>query len=166
MRNILKEKNALTKLLYLNIAVFVLINLLKVLMYLFQNTIDISFLCVSSNINILIKKPWTLITYMFVHEDLFHIIVNLFWLYFSGKIFINYLSPNKLISTYLMGGIIGAILYIIAFNVFPVFDTIKSESIAMGASASVLAILIASATHVPDYSIRVFTNITIKLTKQ
>ena len=163
MLNILKEKNALTNLLYLNIAVFVLINLLKVLMYLFQNTIDISFLCVSSNINILITKPWTLITYMFVHEDLFHIIVNLFWLYFSGKIFINYLSPNKLFSTYLMGGIIGAILYIIAFNVFPVFDTIKSESIAMGASASVLAILIASATHVPDYSIRVFTNITIKL---
>tara|TARA_B100002052_G_scaffold289940_1_gene307913 strand:+ start:3048 stop:3572 length:525 start_codon:yes stop_codon:yes gene_type:complete len=61
-----------------------------------------------------------------------------------------------------MGGISGAILYIIAFNVFPVFETIKSASIAMGASASVLAILVASATHVPDYPIRLF-NTTIKL---
>ena len=162
MINIIKDKNALTNLLYINVAVFVLINLLKIFNYLFQNDIDISFLCISSNISVLLTKPWTLITYMFVHQDLFHIIVNLCWLYFGGKIFINYLSTNKLVSTYLMGGISGAILYIIAFNVFPVFETIKLESIAMGASASVLAILIASATHVPDYPIRLF-NTTIKL---
>ena len=162
MFNIIKEKNALTNLIYVNVAVFVFINILKVFIYLFQNEIDISFLCVSSNINTLITQPWTLITYMFVHEDLFHIIVNLFWLYFGGKIFINYLSTQKLVSTYLMGGIIGAIVYIIAFNIFPVFEVIKSESIAMGASASVLAILIASAAHVPDYPIRFF-NISIKL---
>ena len=115
MFNIIKEKNALTNLIYVNVAVFVFINILKVFIYLFQNEIDISFLCVSSNISTLITQPWTLITYMFVHEDLFHIIVNLFWLYFGGKIFINYLSTQKLVSTYLMGGIIGAIVYIIAF---------------------------------------------------
>lgn len=164
MNNILKEKNALKNLIYINVAVFVVINILKVSTYLLQNNIEITaYLSVSSNIDILITKPWTFITYMFVHEDLFHIIVNLFWLYFGGKIFLDYLSEKKLTSTYLMGGIFGAILYIIAFNVFPVFETIKSDAIAMGASASVLAILIASATHVPNYPIRIFLNNTIKL---
>ena len=159
----MKEKNALKTLIYINVGVFVFISFLRVFSYLFQSDIDISFLGLSSNINMLITKPWTLITYMFVHQDLFHIIANMFWLYFGGKIFINYLSKHKLVSTYLMGGFFGAIVYIIAFNVFPVFETIKyAPIVAMGASASVLAILIASATYVPHYPIR-FLNITIKL---
>ena len=73
-----------------------------------------------------------------------------------------YLSQTKLISTYLMGGIIGAIIYIVAFNIFPVFEAIRFDSLAIGASASVLAILVAAATHVPNYPIIQRTPIKLK----
>ena len=109
IRNI-KKNNYLTTIIYINIGLFVLINFCYVFLFLFQEKIDIiSYLGVSANLNTLIQKPWTLITYMFVHKNLMHIVINLFWLYFGGKIFINYLSEKNLLSTYFMGGIVGAI---------------------------------------------------------
>ena len=100
---------------------------------------------------------------MFTHFDLFHVIINLFWLYFGGKIFISYIDSSNLLPTYIMGGFSGAILYILSFNFLPVFDSIKGQSIAIGASASVLAILFASATCVPNFSIRTLFIGNIKL---
>ena len=73
-------------------------------------------------------------------------------LYFAGRIFLEYLSQKKLLSTYIWGGIIGGLFFVIAFNIFPIFGQYKSFSVALGSSASVLAILIAIATYVPDYS--------------
>jgi len=74
-------------------------------------------------------------------------------LYWSGKIFLEYLGNKKFISTYILGGLAGAALFIIAFNIFPVFNSHKHFAYAMGASASVLAVLVAIATFLPNYSI-------------
>ena len=160
----MKSNNLFTTIIYANIFVFVIINLVHVTNFLLEKEDNIIYyLGVSSNLEILSKRPWTLISYMFTHVDLFHLLINLFCLYFGGKIFIQYLSPKQLFSTYLMGGVIGAVIYIIAFNLFPVFYSLKVNSLAIGASASVLAIVFAIATYVPNYSISLMLFGSIKL---
>ena len=104
---------------------------------------------VSSNIIVLLKKPWTIITYVYIL--IYYIIINLFWLYFGGKIFISYIDSSNNIANIYYGGFSRTILYILSFNFLPVFDSVKEESVAIGASASVLAILFASATYIPIF---------------
>ncbi len=169
IKDILKS-DPLTRIISFNIIVFFCIHLIATLLFLFfeiSSDESVFFLQqtlgVSSNIIVLLQKPWTIITYMFTHFDLFHVIINLFWLYFGGKIFISYIDSSNLLPTYIMGGFSGAILYILSFNFLPVFDSIKGESIAIGASASVLAILFASATYIPNFSIRTLFIGNIKL---
>ena len=160
----IKNNSSLVNILYTNILVFIVINFLYAIGFLLEKEFGIiHYLGVPANLETLCKRPWTIISYMFVHIDFLHLFVNLFWLYFGGKIFIQYLSQKQLLSTYMMGGVLGAIIYIIAFNVFPAFDNTKEYSLAIGASASVLAILFAIASYVPNYSINITLLGSIKL---
>ena len=93
---------------------------------------------------------------MFTHKDIWHILFNMLWLYWFGRIFLEYLDERKLVAVYLLGGISGAIVYIISFNIFPAFTGIVADSVAIGASASVMAIVIAIAAYVPDYTVQLF----------
>lgn len=111
------------------------------------------FLAVPANTSSLLAKPWTLITYMFLHIDFFHILFNMLWLWWFGNIFVQYLSQRQLLGTYFFGGIAGALLYVAAFNAFPVFEIARESAIALGASASVLAIVVAISFYVPEYTI-------------
>ena len=165
MLNILKNSdNKLTNIIYANLLVFILINIYYAIIFLMQiDSKIINYLGLPSNFNLILQNPWTIITYMFVHEDHLHLIINLCWLYFSGQIFIKYLNTKDLLATYIMGGISGAIIYIISFNIFPAFEIIKFNSLAIGGSASVLAILFASATRIPNLSINIFFTTNIKL---
>jgi membrane associated rhomboid family serine protease len=150
----------LTKLIYINIVVFVLITLVAVIGFLLNNpeisgkTLDL--LSVPASLKALLTKPWTLITYMFTHKDIWHILFNMLWLYWFGRIFLEYLDGRKLVAVYLLGGISGALVYILSFNIFPAFTGIVADSVAIGASASVMAIVIAIASYVPDYTVQLF----------
>jgi hypothetical protein len=86
------------------------------------------------------------------------------WLYWFGIIFLEYLDQKKLVGVYLLGGLSGAVVYIISFNIFPVFKTVVDESVAIGASASVMAVVVAISAYVPDYSVNLllFGRIKIK----
>jgi membrane associated rhomboid family serine protease len=155
-----KNGSNLTKLIYINIAVFILITIVAIIGFLLNNqTIAESALnifSVPSSLKSLLLRPWTLFTYMFVHKDIWHILFNMLWLYWFGKIFLEYLDQRKLVAVYLLGGLSGAVLYILSFNIFPAFDGVVAESVAIGASASVMAIVIAIAAYVPDYSVQLF----------
>lgn len=150
----------LTKLIYLNIAFFILITVFAVIGFLLNNPVisekTLSLLSVPSSYKAFLLRPWTIITYMFVHKDIWHILFNMLWLYWFGRIFLEYLDQRKLVAVYLMGGISGAIIYILSFNIFPAFTGIVDESVAIGASASVMAIVVAIAAYVPDYTIHLF----------
>lgn len=147
----------LTRLIYINIGVFILITLAAIAGFLIASPVisdkAIDLLAVPSALKKLITRPWTLITYMFLHKDIWHILFNMLWLYWFGNIFLQYLDQRKLVSVYILGGIGGAVLYILSFNIFPAFSELVSESVAIGASASVMAVVIAIAAYVPDYTI-------------
>jgi hypothetical protein len=93
---------------------------------------------------------------MFTHKDILHILFNRLWLYWFGTIFLEYLDQKKLVAVYLLGGLSGAIVYILSFNIFPVFESVTGISVAIGASASVMAVVISIAAYVPDYSVNLF----------
>ncbi|MHC1707286.1 MAG: rhomboid family intramembrane serine protease [Bacteroidales bacterium] len=161
-RGIFRQRSVITNLILINVAVFIGLNIIELFFWLFKmtpvmNDRPISFpvywLSVPADLLQLMVKPWSLITYMFTHQDLFHILFNMITLYFGGKIFLSLLNEKKLISTYLIGGISGALFFILAYNIFPVFGDSVPFALAIGASASVLAILIAAATYAPDYYI-------------
>lgn len=151
-----QKGSKLTQLIYINLVVFLLVKLFGVFAFLMQgNPWDIiNWFALPANVSKLLQKPWTIISYMFLHEGFLHILFNLLWLYFGGQIFMKYLNNKQLVSTYVLGGFFGGLSYVLAFNFFPAFQQNLSQSLALGASASVLAILTAIATYVPNYSVQ------------
>ena len=73
-----------------------------------------------------------------------------------GKLLQEYLGGKKLLSTYILGGISGGILYIITYNFFPLFHSSGIYIPMLGASASIMAVTVASATLLPDYRVHLF----------
>ncbi|REJ81807.1 MAG: rhomboid family intramembrane serine protease [Bacteroidetes bacterium] len=160
--------DTLQRLLIINIAVFVIIRVANSFSMLFMSPaftlLQVAdWLAVPAYLPKLLFKPWTLLTYMFLHWDFFHLLFNMLWLYWMGKILTEYLGPKKLFSTYILGGLSGAVLYIIAYNVFPLFSGALPGAFALGASASVLAITLAAATLLPDYPIQLLIFGQVKL---
>lgn len=154
-----KNGNSLTKLIYINVGVFLLIHIILIFFYLFAAEAKIysliEWLAVPADLSTLLHRPWTVITYMFLHKDFFHILFNLLWLYWFGKIFLSYLDPKRLLNVYILGGISGALLYVFAYNVIPVLHEQAALSVAMGASAAVMAIVIATAAYAPEHIIQI-----------
>jgi membrane associated rhomboid family serine protease len=97
---------------------------------------------------------YTILTYQFFHDGFMHILFNMLWLYWMGRIFLDFLKPRQFHFVYLAGGFAGALLYLLAYNIFPVFANSVSQATIIGSSASVMAVIVAAATLVPDYSIR------------
>jgi len=105
---------------------------------------------------------YTLLTYQFFHDGIFHVLFNMLWLYWMGRIFLDFLKPRQFHFVYLTGGFVGAVLFALAFNIFPVFRDISGATI-IGSSAAVMAIVVAAATLVPNYTIRLLLFGEVKL---
>ena len=145
----------LTKLIYINLAVWVLVRLIAVFLLLGGNN-DLTFiewLSLTASFGQFLSRPWTLITYMFLHYELLHLVFNLLWLYSFGRIFLEYHQPRKLLCLYLFGGFSGGLFFMAAYNFFPYFQQSIDFSQLLGASAAVIAIVIATAVYVPNHVI-------------
>ncbi len=152
------EGSSLTRLIYLNLAVFFLAGLVRVLFFLggngdaFQEWV-MEWVALPSDFGTLLTRPWTLISYMFLHFEFLHILFNLLWLYWLGQIFLTYFNQQKLIAVYILGGLGGGLFYVAGYNFFPVFETMVADSRLLGASAAVIAIVTAVAVHAPNHTI-------------
>jgi membrane associated rhomboid family serine protease len=158
LQNFFRYGTVVQKFIIVNAAVFIVINVISLILFLSQSGLNaanaiLPWLAVPADLKELAYHPWTLITYMFTHKGLFHIFFNMLLLYWGGLIFLEYLGTRRLVATYFLGGIAGAIMYIAVFNLLPVFSSFAIQSRAIGASASVLAIFIAIATYLPNYTV-------------
>ena len=150
-----KEGSALTRLIYINLGVFLLVKILWIGFYLAnQPFLIMHWLSLPSTISELVVKPWTLITYMFFHVGFMHILFNILGLYWFGKLFLFHFEGSKLTSVYLLGGITGGLLYVLSYNLFPVFQGVNG--LLLGASGAVMAILVAVAVYDPNREIHLF----------
>ena len=155
------KASMLNKLLGINIAVYLLISIAGIFTFLFGAP-DLAefygneYLALPASLHNLLWKIWTPITYMFVHFDFWHILGNMLWLYFMGQMFLMVFDNKQLFGTYILGGLSGALLYILCYNVFPVFSQAVTASTCVGASAAVTAIVIAICVMRPNMEIRIF----------
>ena len=148
-----RQGSVLLKLIYINVAIFLLLRLTWVVLMLFNidGYVILPFIEMPSIPYEFITHPWTLLTYMFVHYDVWHILFNMLWLYWFGQIFLMSFSEKQMVGLYLLGGIAGGLLYLLSYNLFPYFD--GKEGLMCGASASIIAIVVATAFRMPDYKV-------------
>jgi membrane associated rhomboid family serine protease len=146
---------ALYRILLINIGLFLALMLCKTFIFLFKgdtywlDTIGMQLSLPASPAQLL-YQPWSLLTYMFLHLEFFHILFNMLILYWTGRLFTEYLGNDKFWATFILGGLSGALLFILSYNFFPVFTDV-SDTRLMGASAGVIAILVGIATLIPNY---------------
>lgn len=162
-RQIIQKWPALSRLILINVSVWFILALVQLAGFLIYEPGAVgdqillnkvlSWIAVPSSFQLLLSKPWTIITYMFVQEGFWHLFFNMIWLYWFGTIFLQFIPGKKIYILYLFGGLAGAFIFIIAFNVFPVFLSSIGSATAIGASAAVLAVTVATAILVPEYTV-------------
>ncbi len=155
----LQHGNTLMKLLLVNVLLFLVQSLVLLIAFFggFKSEY-ISFLAnwlwASSDINTLVTRPWTIVTYMFLHspESIFHILSNMLYLYFFGRIFVDFFNHKKAYPLYLTGGLVGFLASLLAYNLIPSLNNEIGVTL-VGASAAVMAIVLATATLAPDFTV-------------
>jgi len=165
LKQTFRQGNSLIKLIYINAAVFVVLKLAIILFQLFNasGTFIVSYLAMPSNLTELVHKAWTPVTYMFLHKEIMHFLFNMMTLFWFGKIFLMYFSEKQLIGLYIIGGLGGALFYVVAYNLFPYFAMEVSHSILLGASASIMAIILATALQTPNMELQLMFIGNVKL---
>lgn len=156
LKETFKRGNIYIQLIYINVGVFIVTSLLTVFLMLFNRSSEpiLRFLELPASITSFLEQPWSLFTYMFMHAGVMHILFNMLWLYWFGSLFLYFFSAKHLRGLYVLGGICGGLLYLLAYNVFPYFRGVINYSYLLGASASVLAIVVATAYREPNYQVR------------
>lgn len=161
------QKDILMKLIIINVSIFLLFVLASVVATLFKlgsiYTIT-EYIGVSSDVSVLIQRPWTLFTYMFVHDydGILHILFNMLFLFWFGQIFLSYFNSKSLGSLYVLGGLSGALFYIILFNTIPYYIDMPRVPM-IGASGAVTAIIFASAFYNPNHRINLLLFGSVKI---
>ncbi len=144
----LNNSNYLTILLVLNFTLFVLINFFTHLLH-----IDLTpYIAMPLNEWKLLYSPWTLLTYMFLHTDFFHLLFNVLLLYFTGTLFQSILGEKRLLYLYIMSGLCGALFLLVTQFFFPYLGS----GYLLGASAAVMGIISAQAIYTPNYTVHLF----------
>ncbi len=158
IRREFKSGNIISRLIIINVAVFLLLNVAFVVLLLLhydrstpeaiRNSI-LTWIELPSNPSALLRRPWTVITHLFTHFGIFHLLFNMLCLYWFGRIIQEFIGSKKILPLYILGGISGAALLLISYQIFPGL----TPKPAIGASAGVLAMVIGAATLVPDYAV-------------
>jgi membrane associated rhomboid family serine protease len=170
-KSIVFSKSVTIRLILINVLVFLLFRIPYVFLSLAGNpTLTDSYLnwcqlnlMVPSSFIALLHRPWTLFTHLFFHQDIGHIASNMIWLYWFGEIFQQVTGTKKTFPVYLYGGIVGALLFIISYQFLPYFSAQSANSLAYGASAGVMAIIVATATLRPQYEVNLILIGRVKL---
>jgi membrane associated rhomboid family serine protease len=144
----------LMRLVWINIIIFLVIHIGAIICNLcgFDYTYWIQLWTMPSSLSQLALRPWTVLTYMFAQYEVLHILFNMLWLYWFGSIFMQFSTPRQLVGLYLYGGIVGALVFFVGYNIFP--GLVYNQGWLIGSSASVIAIVIATAMMRPDMSMR------------
>lgn len=159
-----KRNNGLVQLILINVAVFLLLNtcllIFRISLGGAQGTAQYNEF-IANNLFLpgdpmkLLTHPWTLVTYFFSHEGIFHIISNMLFLYWFGKLVDEYLGNRRLLNLYVLGGLAAGLSYVLLCNLVPYFAANKG-SYLLGASGSVFAVVVGAATLMPNYTFFLF----------
>lgn len=167
LKRTLKQGDTLVWLIGANALVFAVFGLTHVVLLLsmhpeFWNILEEQ-MRLPANWHLVLGRPWTVFTYMFYHQSVMHLLGNLLFLYWFGQIYQLYMNSNKLALVYLLGGVVGAAVFVISYNVLPVFHVAVAGSTLIGASAGVMAVMFAAAALNPDHEIHILGIFTVPI---
>lgn len=146
IKNLFNYGNMVNKLIIINIAVFVIIALFEAFFPFYYTAHVLPYIAIPGDINLLIYRPWTIITHMFVHAGIWHLVWNMITLYWFGNIAGDLLGDRRILPVYLGGGLAGALLYILSYSFISGIGTM-----ALGASAATMAIVFMAIFTAPEY---------------
>lgn len=150
------QRSELPLLILANVIIWIIIRVSGSILFLFKINISgdiLEALALPANPSELISRPWTLLTHMFTHFDFFHLLFNMLWLYWFGRIFLEFIDRKKLLISYFGGGLVGGIFFVASYNMFPAFSDTMLRSTAIGASAAVMSVVTTISFYQPHYSI-------------
>lgn len=149
-----RSRNIVERIILLNILLFLLTYLFNTLTFLFngQGNLLVDWLALKPGFEALLMRPWSILTYGFLHMGLLHILFNLLFLYYFGNLFLDFFSSRQFLAYYLLGIAAGGLIYMLSYNYLPALKT--QETILVGASAGVTAIVIGIASHIPHYALQ------------
>lgn len=148
-----KTSDVLVQLIALNVIVFLAVRLGAFFLNMSPGGF-VRWFVLSDNPMTLLFRPWTLFTYGFLHFDMFHILFNMIWFYWFGRIVLNLFTGRRLLTVYLLGAAAGGLLFALAYNLFPVFQ--GQRGYLIGASGAVTAVMVFIATYTPNIELRFF----------
>ena len=157
IKNIIQQPgNGLMKIIVANGAIFIALMIARVGLLIAGESglFDAFFAQVSlpSSLDLIIQRPWSLITYFFLHIEIFHLIFNMMFLYWFGTIIQDFIGNKRLVQLFFYGGLAGAAAFILAMNTVSFFIA-KGPNFLNGASAGVFAVVVAAATIRPNYQV-------------
>ena len=158
-----KQLNQAEKLILVNVACFVMPLFIRTVLYLFNipSGVFVGWFELSADWGDLIFKPWTILTYSFMHSGFFHLFWNMYLLYFTSRLFLNIFPTRTFFNVYFLGVILGGGTFLISYSIFPAFQ--NSSPIMVGASAGVMATFIFIANYSPDLEVRlIFFNVKLR----
>jgi len=152
--NRFQQFNIAEKIILINVLCFVLPFFIKTLLFLFNLPEEtfFSWLELSPHLSTFIYRPWSLVSYGFLHASFGHILWNMLLLYYASQFFLNLFSPKRFLNVYFSGILVGGIIFMASYILFPVFK--GQYPSLVGASAGVMAVLIFSCTYTPNQEIR------------
>ena len=148
------QRNIVERIIILNVVIFILTYLINTLSFLFQidGNIVMTWFSLQPDFELLLYKPWTIISYGFLHAGFFHIVFNMMVLYYFGNLFLDFFNSKQFLTYLFLGIISGGLIYMTSYNFLPGLQT--QNSLLVGTSAGVMAVVIGIASHIPQYSLR------------
>ncbi len=163
LKNLFKGNNFIGQMILINASLFVLINIMSSIFFNGSEGPIFSWLALPSALTEFILVPWTLLTYMFMHGGLWHVVFNMYMLYWFGRIFNDFMGEKRLVGLYFLGGIAGGAAYLLIYNLLFLAGESNINVILVGSSAAVMAITIAAGLRFPDYTIHLMFFGAVKL---
>ena len=150
----IQQLDIVEKIILINIICFVFPLFFKTILFLFSlsENFFVGLFELSSSFQDLVFKPWTILTYGFLHSGFFHLFWNMYLLYFSSRLLLNLFNSKIFLKLYFLGIIIGGLTFILSYNFFPVFQ--DANPYMVGASAGVMSVFIFMSTYSPNLEIK------------
>jgi membrane associated rhomboid family serine protease len=149
-----QQGSIVQKLIYINVGIFVITLLISVFsgLYRSEGNFLTNWFSLDSELDVWFTKPWSILTYGFLHGGFLHLLFNMIALHYIGNLFIDYFTQKQLLTFYLLGTFFGGLLYMLSYNYFPLFE--GSNSILVGSSAGVSAIFMGIAAYIPNFEFK------------
>jgi membrane associated rhomboid family serine protease len=163
LKNLFRGNHFVGQMIVINAAIFLVVNLIAHLFLGGNEGAILEWLALPALLNDFIWVPWTILTYLFLHGGLWHVVFNMYLLYWFGRIFGDFMGDKRLTGLYFLGGISGGLLYIIVYNLLFLGGEAMPTTILIGSSAAVMAIVVAAGARFPDYTVHLLFFGAVKL---